>query len=202
MEQITVFADVSCPFAHVGLARIAARRADLGSDAAIRVRAWPLERVNSAAMTGSELEPKVAALRRQVAPDLFGGFTPDRFPTTTEPALAAEAAAYRVDDELGFRCALSLRYSLFEEGADIGDPAVVAAVTGPLGVPTPTAEDRDSIAADLAEGRERGVQGSPHFFTARGDFFCPTLDIRHVGGGYQIGFDQDGLERFTAAAFG
>lgn len=202
MDQITVFADVSCPFAHVGLTRIAARRAELGSDAPpLRVRAWPLERVSDAALTGPALVPKVAALRRHVAPDLFEGFRPDRFPATTEPALAAEAAAYRVDDDLGLQCALALRYALFEEGADIGDPEMVAGITRPIGVPAPTATDRGSIAADLVDGRERGVQGSPHFFTAHGDFFCPTLDIRHDDSGYQIEFDPDGFERFTAAAF-
>jgi len=44
---IEVFADVACPFTHVGLKSFVARRAGLGRDDVIlRVRAWPLEIVN------------------------------------------------------------------------------------------------------------------------------------------------------------
>ena len=44
---IEVFADIWCPFAHVGLLAIAEERIRTGRfDVAIRVRAWPLELVN------------------------------------------------------------------------------------------------------------------------------------------------------------
>ena len=47
MTVIEVFADVACPFAHVGLRRFAERRDELGrTDVALRVRSWPLEVVN------------------------------------------------------------------------------------------------------------------------------------------------------------
>src|SRR3954464_13451066 len=44
--RIEVFADVACPFTHVGLCRLVARRRESNSDAVLWVRAWPLELVN------------------------------------------------------------------------------------------------------------------------------------------------------------
>ena len=45
---VDVFADVRCPFAHVGLRRLVTRRKQLGAQLLLRVRAWPLELVNDA----------------------------------------------------------------------------------------------------------------------------------------------------------
>ena len=202
MSEITVFADVACPFAHVSLHRLSARLLDVGRDPwDLRVRAWPLERVNESPMTGESLVPKIHALRGSVAPDLFNGFERDSFPRTTVPALAAEAAAYRIDPEVGLRCALALRAALFERGADVGDAGVVAAITEPLGVPAITQADLDTVTTDQALGEEMGVQGSPHFFTADGDFFCPSLDIQHDDDddSYRVSFDREGFERFMAS---
>ena len=47
-----------------------------------------------------------------------------------------------------------------------------------------------------------GVVGSPHFFVAGDDFFCPALDITHDDGGLSIAFDADGFDKFLAAALG
>jgi hypothetical protein len=97
MEELEVFADIACPFTHVGLHRFAALRASLGRDRPLlRVRAWPLELVNGEPLRGDEVAPKVAALRRSVAPDGFAGFDAALFPTSTRPALASVAAAYRM----------------------------------------------------------------------------------------------------------
>ena len=52
-----VFADIWCPFAHVGLQTIYEQRARNGrADVAIWVRAWPLELVN-----GAPLDPSVTS---------------------------------------------------------------------------------------------------------------------------------------------
>jgi hypothetical protein len=68
-------------------------------------------------------------------------------------------------------------------------------------VPAPTAADHASVVTDHAEGVQRGVEGSPHWFAGGQGFFCPSLDIRHDDDGYVVRFDQDGFARFTAAAF-
>jgi hypothetical protein len=47
VRVVEVFADVSCPFAHVGLRRLVEQRDKLArDDIVLRVRAWPLELVN------------------------------------------------------------------------------------------------------------------------------------------------------------
>ena len=202
MRTVEVFADVACPYTHAGLRRIVAYRRERNADEPLlRVRAWPLELVNQAPLQGRAVTPKITALREDVAPDLFAGFDEHRFPTTTLPALAAEAAAYRQGRQDGERFSLAVRTALFEDGHDVSDPAVLADLQARLGVPAATAEDEAAVRADHAEGVRRGVVGSPHFFTVGGDFFCPSLQIEHPGGGLEVHFDAEGFERFVSAAF-
>jgi predicted DsbA family dithiol-disulfide isomerase len=199
---LEVFADVTCPFTHVGFHRLAAARAARGRvDPVLVVRAWPLEWVNGAAFEGSVVATKVAALRGSVAPDLFAGFDPAHFPRTSIPALAFSAAAARVDPRLGERAALAVRHALFEEGRDVADPAVLDALAAELAVPPVTADDVEQVRRDYDDGRARGVQGSPQFFTHGRGWFCPTLDIRKVGDLLEIEFDAEAFESFVAEVF-
>jgi predicted DsbA family dithiol-disulfide isomerase len=199
---LEVFADVSCPFTHVGLLRLAAHRASLGrAEPIVHVRAWPLELVNGAPPGPDPVVPEVEALRAEVAPELFTAFDPGLLPHTTRPALASTAAAYRVGPVAGERFALAVRRALFEEGRDVTDEDVLAELRAAHDVPAPTAADHASVVTDHAEGVQRGVEGSPHWFAGGQGFFCPSLDIRHDDDGYVVRFDQDGFARFTAAAF-
>lgn len=203
VPEIEVFADVSCPFTHVALTRLVAQRTELGrAEPLLRVRAWPLEAINGQPPGAEMVVPEIEALRGGVAPDLFVGFDPARLPSTTRPALASTAAALRVGPVEGERFALAVRHALFEEGRDVVDEAVLAELRDAHGVPAPTAADHASIDADHAEGVQRGVQGSPHFFAGGDSFFCPSLDIHHDDDtGYTVRFDPEGFARFTAAAF-
>lgn len=201
MKVVEVFADVACPFTHVGLRRFAAsRRQAGGAGPVLRVRAWPLELVNGKALDGPSLVPKIEALRADVAADLFVGFNPDRFPMTTLPAMAAEAAAYRRGLDVGERFSFAVRSALFEEGLDVSDQGVLRALCEMHEVPEPTEEDRSAVDQDLLDGKERGVAGSPHSFTADGDFFCPSLRIEHHGDDYEVSFDPIRFQKFLAAA--
>jgi predicted DsbA family dithiol-disulfide isomerase len=202
MERIEVFADIGCPFAHAGLRAVVAHRRALGTvEPRLVVRAWPLELVNDGPHSGHHLAPEIVALRKDVAPDLFAGFDADHFPTTTLPALAAVAAAYRESVEQGEVFSLAVRDALWEHGLDISDPDVLHHLAAQLGVPDATAADEAAVRGDWAEGRERGVTGSPHFFTTGGDFFCPALDISKDDRGFQIAFDNEGFQRFIDNAF-
>jgi predicted DsbA family dithiol-disulfide isomerase len=201
MHDIEVFADVACPFTHAGLRRFTAYRRQLGTRGpTLRVRSWPLELVNGSSHSGAHLGREVEALRVEVAPDLFAGFDADDFPATTLPTLTAAAAAYGGGPERGEIFSLAVRDALWEHGLDVSDPDVLH-LAKELDVPVATADDEATVHADLAEGRRRGVTGSPHFFTPRGDFFCPSLDITEQAGTMQVTFDQDGFDRFIAAAF-
>ncbi len=204
MQQIEVFADIGCPFTHVGLRAFVALRGEQGrAEPLLRVRSWPLEVVNGKPLTGSFLAPEITALQQGPAPDLFAGFDAATFPATTRPALISVAAAYRSGPEVGEAFSLAVREALWEHGRDIADPSVLAALRADLDVPDPISDDATSIDFDLAEGRRRAVIGSPHFFTTTGDFFCPALDIsRDDEGRMQVAFDSEKFRHFVSAALG
>lgn len=198
---IEVIADLSCPFAHAGLHRWLARREASGrKDVSLRVRAWPLELVNGTPLTGSGIAAKVAAL--SVAfPELFAGFEPDNFPATTLPALQMSNAAARVDPATGERVAIRLRDLIFIEGENIADPGVLDRVAAEFGVPSPDAIDEQAVLDDLAEGRSRGVIGSPHYFGPGFDDFCPGLDIAHVGDALDVTRAGSRFDEFVDRCF-
>jgi len=160
VREIAVHADVVCPFTHVGLRRVVAERRARGLDGrvALVVHAWPLECVNGEPLDPAFVAQEVEALRRAVAPDLFTGFDPATFPTTSIPALALTATAYERSTEVGEAAALALRDALFEHGRDIGDPDVVAEVAAGLGLPA--AGDEALVWADYEAGKRLGRQTS------------------------------------------
>jgi hypothetical protein len=165
------------------------------------MRAWPLELVNGTALTGEAVAEKVAALRERVAPDLFAGFRPDRFPASTLPALALSAAAAVVSPSDGERVGLALRDALFEEGRDVSDPEVLAMIARRCGLGGLQGDDV-AVERDLAEGRLRGVIGSPYFFVGGAGFFCPALDIsRDATGALHVELDASRLDELAEAAF-
>ena len=201
-RTIEVFADVTCPFTHVGLRRFVERRESLGrDDVVLRVRAWPLEVVNGSTMDPDFIGEEIDLLRSSVAGDLFGGFTTSAFPGTSMPALAVAAAAYRHDLVTGEAVSLLLRDLLWEKGRDIGSPAVLAEVTDRFSLQVRDI-DVEAVYDDHREGVARGVVGSPHFFTPADSYFCPGLDISRNAEGHLV-IAPAGLEveAFLSACF-
>jgi predicted DsbA family dithiol-disulfide isomerase len=177
VPTIEVFADVACPFTHVGLRRFVQRRHELGrDDVRLHVRSWPLEIVNGRPLDATFIAEEVDEIRPQVGGSLFVGFRQDAFPASSLAAMSLAAAAYAVDDATGELVSLALRDLLFEQGIDIADPGVLAGVAAEHGI-TADLTDHTAVLAEHLSGVERGVIGSPHFFTAGGSFFCPSLDI-------------------------
>jgi len=196
---VEVFADLSCPYAHVGIRRFIRRRwAAHRDDLALRVRAWPLELVNGAPLDGAHVAEQIADLRAQVAPDLFSGFDPQRFPHTTLPALDLVTDAYAVGMRIGERASIALRDALFERGEDISDPEILERLRSSLGVEPRGPDARWQVLAEWAEGSRRGVVGSPHFFVGEDDFFCPALQIIRRDGGRDIRVDPQRFDEFFA----
>lgn len=195
---IEVFADVWCPFAHVGLRAIEEQRTRAGrDDVAVWVRAWPLELVDSTPLDPAATCEHAEQLRSQVSPNLFSHLDVDRFPTSTLEALALANRAYRTDRRVGERVSFALRDALFEEGRDISDPVVLEYLAHDLGVVLPDESDRLAVLSDWDEGRQRGVLGSPHFFCGGTDIFCPSLDItKDPVGGLSVVRDVSGLTAF------
>jgi len=199
---VEVFADVSCPFTHVGLRRLVEQRDRLGrDDVVLWVRAWPLELVNGAPLVGDFVGDEIDALRSVVTPDLFKGFDPTSFPGTTILALTLEASAHRRGHHDGEAVSLALRTALFEEGRDISDPGELAAIARAHGLDAPTLDDERSVRDDWHEGERRGVVGSPYFFVGDQGFFCPTLNIAHVDGQLKVTVDLDAFNAFIETVF-
>lgn len=197
VSAIEVFADVRCPFTHVGLRRLVAHRDAVGADLVLRIRAWPLELVNGTSLDPRLIADEVSALRKQVAPDLFAGFNTVDFPESSLPALGLAATAYQHDLSTGERVSLLLRDALFEGNRDISRPDVLAEIAAAAGLTDPSVDDR-AVLGDWHEGQERGVVGSPHFFVGDDGFFCPSLAIEHTEAGLQISFDRVGFDAFLA----
>jgi predicted DsbA family dithiol-disulfide isomerase len=200
---IEVFADVTCPFTHVGLRRLASERARRGGVEPLVVRAWPLEWINGAGLAAPKVEAEIAALEREIAPELFAGFDADRFPATSIPAFGLSGAAYDAGDAIGEAVALRIRDALFEEGRDISDERVLRAIGAEFGIVPPARSDARAYAAgDWDRGRARGVVGSPHFFVRGKSWFCPTLVIGHTDDAYTVSINEETRRKFYAAAFG
>jgi predicted DsbA family dithiol-disulfide isomerase len=202
MTVIEVFADVACPFTHVGLQRFVERRAELGRhDVTLRVRAWPLEIVNGQPLDPHFIAEEIDDIRRQAAPALFQGFTEAAFPVSSLPALTLAAAAYDESLVTGERVSLALRDLLFEQGIDIADTTVLARLATEHHILVDLTDSR-RVLEDHAEGLTRGVVGSPHFFTPAGGFFCPSLNVhRDAGGHLRITADTASFDRFVATCF-
>lgn len=206
MNTIDVFADILCPFTHVGLHTLIDRRTERGLTApALRIRAWPLELINGRPLDAHHVEAEIVALRESVRPDLFAGFSLEAFPTTTMAAFALSSAAARTGDpELIERVGMALRNALFEEGLDIGRPEVVATIAARFDLaPLDPDATAAAVRADWDEGKARGVLGSPHFFTADGgSWFCPGLAIsRDEAGDFVVAW-KEGTRAFVHSVFG
>ena len=140
-------------------------------DVQLRIHAWPLELVNGRPQDPEVTAEHVEELRAQISTDLFEGFDQSRFPTTTLPALALAACAYKHSASTGEDISFTLRDALFEEGRDISDPSVLADIASDHGIEADQATYRDDVWRDWHAGQARGVKGSPHFFCGQNASF-------------------------------
>jgi len=204
-DRVEVFADISCPFTHLGLNFVSTQLADAGLDVEVWVRAWPLEWVNGTALDGPATATKIEVLRAQLGNDHFTGFRLETWPRTTIPALNLVAEAYVQGAVTGLAVSLELRALLFEQGMNVSAPDVLAALAARHGLRSGLrnglhevgSEPHSQVVADYEEGLSRGVTGSPHFWVDEQNFFCPSLAIGHEPDGTLTAtFDSAGLTEF------
>jgi len=203
MTRIEVYADIVCPFTHVGLRRLSEARHERGIARPLRVRAWPLEWINGTQLGADLVAREIEALRAQVAPDMFAGFDATLFPLTSIPALGLAAAAYAADDTTGAAISMALRDALFERGENLADPDVLYDIGRRFDLEVPDLETAEhTVRSDWERGKARGVQGSPHFFVGDKGWFCPSLAINHDGDRFDINIGGESMREFYAAALG
>ncbi len=201
--MIEVFADIWCPSAHVGLNAVRDWCSKVGrEDVAIRVRSWLLEWVNGRPLDEAAALEHARHLRGQVSPDLFADAARSSFPTSTLDALVLAAAAYGESDERGEEMSFELRDALFEQGRDISDRGVFVDIAHACLVEVPSFDDQSIVENDWREGQVRGDKGSPHFFCADTEVFCPTLSItRDADHNVKIDRDLERLRGFLESCF-
>ena len=120
---------------------------------------------------------------------------------TTISILGTATLAYERGAEVGEGFNLAIRDALFEQGQHVGEPEVLAGIAAGFGLLVPDATTaRTAVDADFAEGRRRGVIGSPHFFVDGHPFFCPALDIERQGEHLHIDIDSNKLDSFLDRA--
>ncbi|MCP5033962.1 MAG: disulfide bond formation protein DsbA [Actinomycetia bacterium] len=194
--RLEVFADIACPFTHIGLKKVVSELDHLNDAVEVIVRSWPLEWVNGAPLEAEAVKMKITALHDQLGTNDFNGFRGDTWPTTTIPALNLEAAGFGIDASTGLGVSLALRDALFEEGRDVSDLAVLTSIADQFGLDPPRAEAGACVRADYEDGQRRGVRGSPDFWVGDEEFFCPALTLGHNNGGLTAKFDTKGFRRF------
>jgi predicted DsbA family dithiol-disulfide isomerase len=196
---VEVFADITCPFTHVGLKQVVRHVDEMVSPVDVVVRAWPLEWVNGTPLDVAAVVVKARALGDQLGVDDFSGLRADRWPSSTIAALNLAASAYERDAATGLAVSLELRAALFEHGVDVGDPDALALIAAAHHLPAPAAEPSAAVERDYRDGQQRGVKGSPHFFVGNDGFFCPALDLGHDDDGHLTArFDSAMLADFFA----
>ena len=194
---IDVFADITCPFTHVGLKRVIEHIAEMDRPVTVHVRAWPLEWVNGSGLDVTAVEAKAKALTEQLGVDDFSGLDHGQWPVSTIQALELAAAGYARDMATRLAVRIDLRAALFEQGRNVDDPEVLAEIAARHELPVPDPGACAAVQADYDEGRARGVSGSPHFFVGQDDFFCPALDLGHdADGNLTARLDTEGLASF------
>jgi predicted DsbA family dithiol-disulfide isomerase len=199
MARIEVFADIVCPVTYVGLRRLSEARSTEHRPVALRVRAWPLEWINGAPISAELAAREIDGLRRSVAPELFAGFDPETFPSTSIAAFGLAAAAYSLDDAVGEAVSLAVRRALFEDGLDVGNFDVLRAIGKQYGVEPLTPVDAQcAVRSDWERGKVREVKGSPHFFVGDRDWFCPSLEVIHDGERFEARLAEDSMRDFYA----
>lgn len=200
MTLVEVYADVSCPYAHVQLRQARSLRAELGAEAIrIRVRPWPLELVNGEAPDRSKIGAGVAALRDQFDEALFAGYDGSQLPDTFLPALALEDAAYARDQYTGEQVSLELRDALFVHGRDVSAPDVLDEIAGRFGLGA-NELGFDAVEASWHKGERLAVEGSPHFFVGESGMFSPGLDVSTNNGEITVTTTTDRLRQLLAKA--
>jgi predicted DsbA family dithiol-disulfide isomerase len=196
---LEVFADITCPFTHVGLKQVVGHVAEMDEPIDVIVRAWPLEWVNGVALDAEIVAKKSCVIADQLDVDYFSGVSADHWPTSTIPALNLVASAYAGDAATGLAVSLELREALFERGVNVGDMDVLTEISAAYDLPVPAVEACDAVRADYEAGLAREVKGSPHFWVGQDDFFCPALDIGHDDEGHLTArFDKAKLAEFFA----
>lgn len=197
--QITVFADIGCPWAHAAVYRLheARRRLGLEEDLAFDVRAFPLEIFNEQPTPALVLATEIP-VTGALAPDAGWAqweASPYAYPVTTIPAMEAVYAAKEQGMGLSDRLDRRLRVSLFKESRCISIEHEILEVAKTvegldvqrLKTALRAGDCRQQLFADTEFAGTDAVKGSPHVFLPDGrDFHNPGVEMHWEGKAFPV----------------
>jgi len=202
---VTIYSDLSCPWAAVAVHRLRAARDRLGLDVAFDPRAWPLEWVNGAG-TPQRIVATESVVLAAHEPELFSAWRGATWPSTIIPAFELVAAARRVGGVTAAEVVdAAVRRRFFRDSADIALRHELRTAAEDAGVDADavlhvweTQPVRADVVADYEASKGLPVQGSPQVFWPDGSTtHNPGMaDHRWVRGIPRIGaVDPDEPER-------
>lgn len=207
---ITVWSDISCPWATLALHTLRSRAAERGIALQVDHRVFPLELINSAPAPQPAHDEEVAQIMA-VRDDLgWSAWSAPSwaYPVTMLPALGAVQAAkiqgLRAADALD----AALRHAFYAEHRMISLVPVVEEIA--LACPLVDAErlggalragaGQAAINTDLQVAIGGSIQGSPHFWTADGPYAAnPGVDDVANFQHYDASWADDLIERMREA---
>ncbi|USQ75562.1 DsbA family oxidoreductase [Ornithinimicrobium cryptoxanthini] len=177
---LTVWSDVSCPWATLALHTLHQVAAERGVRLTIDHRVFPLELLNRQPGSRPEHDEEIATITAVRADLRWSPWEADdwTFPATTLPALAAVQAAKQQGLEAADALDTALRRAFFVDQRCIAlipviediarDCAEVDADTLLEGLRSGAGQA--AVFADLEVARSGQIQGSPHVWTSEGPF--------------------------------
>lgn len=191
---VAIYADITCPWAHVCVHRLHEERARLGLEDIVTFdhRAFPLELINDAPTPMKILDaeiPVAGALEPEAGWQIWQG-EQSEYPVTTLPALEAVIAVKDQSPKLAEQLDRALRRAFFGESRTISMRHEILAIAGDI-----DGLNVDALERALEDGRARSrltkdhlvseagsVEGSPHVFLANGTNVAnPGVELRWEG---------------------
>ena len=194
LGTVVVWSDLTCPWAHVAVARLHRVRDELGlaGDVVLDHRAFPLELVNERPTPKLVLDAEVP-VAGALEPGAGWGMWQRpawEYPGTVLLALEAVQAAKEQSLRAGEALDRALRVAFFGQSRPIGLRHVVLEVAeecrevdaGVLGKCLDEGRARQALMDQAEVAAAGGITGSPHLFLPDGtDVHNPGLDVRWIG---------------------
>ncbi len=197
---IAIYADITCPWAHLAVHRLHERRRDLGltGRVAFDPRAFPLELINDQPTPKKTLDaeiPVVGALDPTAGWQIWQGPEAE-YPVTSLPALEAVEAAKWQGSRVAEDLDRALRRAFFAESRSISMRHEILDVAagvegldvGALRAALENGSARAAVTRDHVISETDLVEGSPHLFLPDGsDVSNPGIEM-HWEGDHGEGF--------------
>lgn len=186
MAVITVWSDILCPWGYVAGLGLRRARDELNAESvSFDFRSWPLDITHRPA-TADRRRAEIVALA-QHEPSAFTLF-PGPIPVSSVLASEAQKWGYSYGQDVGEHFDLALRRAFFLHSRNLGIQQELVAVADTEGLDAAALASalssgryRPDVAADVAEGREIPVEGSPTLVLPDGSAVSnPGYDVQRI----------------------